>query len=104
MQANVVTVLIRTRLLPDSVEQGKQALLDLAQTVRKLEPDCLAIEMAQDLDDPTNITMIEQWSSRAAYEGPHMQSSHMQSFIEKSSRHFAGPPDISFCNGTRIDS
>lgn len=103
MQANTVTVLIRTQLLPDSVEQGKQDLLDLAREVRRVEPDCLAIELAQDLDDPTSITMIEKWSSRDAYEGPHMQSSHMQSFIEQSTRYFVGPPDISFCYSTQID-
>jgi len=103
MQAGIVTVLIRTQLLPDSIEQGKRDLLDLAREVRKVEPDCLAIELAQDLDDPTNITMIEKWSSRDAYEGPHMQSSHMQSFIKKSSKYFTGPPDISFFHGTQID-
>ena len=104
MQAGIVTVLIRTQLLPDSVEQGKQDLLDLATEVRRVEPDCLAIELAQDLDDPTKITMIEKWSSREAYEGPHMQSSHMQAFIEQSSKYFAGPPDISFCDGTEVGS
>ena len=103
MQSRVVTVLIRTQLLPDTVEQGKQDLLDLAQQVRKVEPDCLANELAQDLDDPTSITMVEKWTSRDAYEGPHMQSSHMKSFIEQSSKYFAGPPDISFCHGTQID-
>ena len=102
MQAGIVTVLVRTQLLPDSIEQGKQDLLDLAREVRKAEPDCLAIELAQDLDDPTSITMIEKWSSRDAYEGPHMQSSHMKRFIQQSSKHFAGPPDISFCHGTEI--
>jgi quinol monooxygenase YgiN len=103
MQATAITVLIRTRLLPDSIEQGKRDLLDLAREVREVEPDCLAIELAQDMDDPTNITMIEKWSSREAYEGPHMQSSHMKSFIDESSKYFAGPPDISFFHGTQID-
>lgn len=104
MQASAVTVLIRAKLLPDSVEQGKQALLELAREVRKIEPDCLAIELAQDMDDPTNITMIEKWESREAYEGPHMQSTHMTSFIEQSSKHFAGPPEISFCLGTPVSA
>ena len=103
MQTTAVTVLIRTRLLPDSIEQGKQALIDLAKEVRNAEPDCLAIELAQAMDEPADITMIEKWSSREAYEGPHMQSPHMKSFIEQSSRYFAGPPDISFWHGTRID-
>ena len=104
MSAGIVTVLIRTQLLPDSIEQGKQDLLELARQVRKAEPDCLAIELALDLDDPTNITMIEKWSSREAYEGPHMQSAHMKAFIQQSSQYFAGPPDISFCHGTEIDA
>lgn len=103
MQAGIVTVLIRMQLLPDSIEQGKKDLLELARKVRTLESDCLAIELAQDMDDPRNITMIEKWSSRDAYEGPHMQSSHMTSFIEQSSKYFAGPPGISFCHGSQID-
>jgi len=74
----------------------------MAALLRKVEPDCLAIELAQDLDDPTIVTMIEKWSSRDAYEGQHMQSSHMKSFIEQSSKHFAGPPVISYCQGTRV--
>jgi quinol monooxygenase YgiN len=98
-----VTILIRAQLLPDFLEQGKRALLELARKVRTVESDCLAIELAQDIDDPGKITMIEKWSSREAYEGKHMRSAHMKSFIEQSSRFFAGPPDISFCHGTRID-
>lgn len=103
METDTVTILVRTRLHPGSVEQGKQDLEDLARKVRKLEPDCLAIEMAQDMDDPTIITMIEKWSSRAAYEGLHMQSPHMKYFVEHSGKYFVGPPDIFFCRGTQID-
>jgi quinol monooxygenase YgiN len=44
--------------------------------------------------------MIEKWTSRGAYEGPHMQTPHMQAFIEKSAGLFAGPPVISFSHGT----
>ena len=102
MEEQTVTVLIRTQFLADSIEAGKRDLHALANTVRKVEPDCLAIEMAQDLDDPTKITMIEKWTSREAYEGPQMQTAHMQSFIERSSQFFAGPPDITFCKGTHF--
>lgn len=103
MQSEDVTVLIRMQLLPEFVQKGKGDLLELAREVRKVEPDCSAIELAQDLDDPTKITMIEKWSNRKAYEGPHMQSPHMQAFIENSARYFVGPPNISYCNGTRIN-
>jgi quinol monooxygenase YgiN len=102
VQSEEVTVLISAQFLPDCVEQGKRDLLELAQEVRRAEPDCLAIEMAQDVDDVTKITMIEKWSSRAAYEGPHMHTPHMQAFLEKSSGYFAGPPKISFYRGNTI--
>lgn len=102
MQSDAVTVLIRMQLLPEFVERGMEDLLDLAREVRRVEPDCLAIELAQDSDDPTKITMIEKWSRREAYEGPHMQSPHMKAFIEKSGKFFVGPPDISFCHATTI--
>ena len=100
MQPTEVIVLIQLKTLPEFAEQGKQDLLNLASVVRGEEPDCLAIELAQDVDDPTKITMIEKWTSREAYEGPHMETPHMQAFIEKSAGFFAGPPVISFCNGT----
>lgn len=102
MQSGEVTVLLQMQLLPECIQQGKSDLLELAREVRSVEPDCLAIELAQDVDDATKITMIEKWSSREAYEGPHMQSAHMQAFIEKSARYFVGPPKISFCRGTAI--
>jgi quinol monooxygenase YgiN len=98
-----VTVLVQLRLLPDSIEQGKRDLLNFARIVRRSEPECAAIEIAQDLDDPTRITMIEKWSDRKAYEGPHLQTRHMKSFIEQSARYFDGSAEISFCRGTIID-
>lgn len=104
MQSVEVTVLIHTQTLPEYAEQGKKELLELAQEVRSVEPDCLAIELAQDVDDPTKITMIEKWTSREAYEGPHMQTRHMQAFIEQSARYFTGPPKISFCHGTPVSA
>lgn len=103
MQSEDVTVLIRMQLLQEFIQQGKDDLLELAREVRKVEPDCLAIELAQDLDDPTKIMMIEKWSSREAYEGSHMQSPHVQAFIENSAKYFIGPPDISYCNSTCIN-
>ena len=45
MRSDGITVLIRMQLLPQSIEQGKQDLLELAREVRRNEPDCLAIEL-----------------------------------------------------------
>ena len=102
MRRKDVTVLVQLRLLPDCVEQGKSDLLSFARTVRKSEPECRAIEIAQDLDDPTRITMIEKWSSRDAYEGPHLQTPHMRSFVDRSGKYFDESVSVAFCRGTVI--
>jgi quinol monooxygenase YgiN len=102
MRKTEVTVLATLRLLPESIEQGMRDLLAFARSVRKHEPACSAIEIVQDIDDPTQITMIERWSDRDAYEGAHLQTEHMKLFIERSSRFFDGPASISFCQGVVV--
>ena len=102
MSRNDVTVLVELRLLPDWIEMGKRDLLEFAHIVRNTEPACEGIEIVQDLDDPTRLTMIEKWSSREAYEGPHLQTPHMRSFIDRSGRYFDGAASIAFCEGTVI--
>jgi quinol monooxygenase YgiN len=102
MRKTDVTVLARLRLLPEFVEQGMRDLLVFARSVRKHEAACSSIEIVQDIDDPTQITMIERWSDRDAYEGAHLQTDHMKQFIERSSRYFDGPASISFCQGVVV--
>jgi quinol monooxygenase YgiN len=38
--------------------------------------------------------LIEEWTSEAAYTGPHMQTPHLQAFIGRAGAFLAGPPDI----------
>jgi len=102
MRRTDVTVLVYLRLLPEFIEQGKRDLLEFARNVERYEPDCSAIEIAQDMDDPASITMIEKWSDRKVYEGPHLQTPHMKSLIERSGQYFAGPATITFCTGTVV--
>ena len=94
-----ITVVVNLRLLPDYVEEGKRDLLDFARLVRRYEPECSAIEITQDLDDPTLITMIEKWSDREVYVGPHQRTDHMRAFIDRAGGYFDGPPTIAFSRG-----
>lgn len=102
MRRTDVTVLVHLRLLPDCIEKGRRDLLEFARTVKRREPECLAIEIAQDLDDPTRIMMIEKWSDRAAYEGPHLETQHMRKFVERSGKYFDGSARISFFESTVV--
>lgn len=97
MKTNGIVVIVRHKLLPGHEDQGKQELQNLVATVLREEPECDGIEMLQDVTDPTRITLIERWSTQEEFEGPHMQTAHIQSFIGRSNEFLEGPPDISFC-------
>lgn len=98
MNSANVLVLVAYRLRPDRLDQAKREIAHLVATVVREEPDCLGIDMTHDLDDASKVVLIERWSSREAYEGPHMQTQHIQSFMGRAMEFLAGPPDISFWN------
>jgi quinol monooxygenase YgiN len=96
MPAAPVTVVIAYRAQPGKGAQAKAALAPLIQTVLAREPDCLGITTLQDAADDTRFLLYERWTSQAAYTGPHMQTPHIQAFIQGAAAIFAGPPDITF--------
>lgn len=77
-------------------ESAERELAALIAQVQEVERDCSGIRMVRNADDPSRICLIEHWSSREAYLGPHMQTAHLQAFIQQAGSLFAGPPDISF--------
>ena len=96
MATQVTTVLVSHRSLPGHEDQAHQELAQLVAAVLKEEPECIGIEVLRNVEDSTRITLIERWSSREAYEGPHMQTQHIQSFIARAGEFLVLPPDISF--------
>lgn len=96
MSDDTVTVLIQFEARPGMGDTARRALADLVSTVLERESDCHSIEIHQGLDDPDQLFNIERWTSREAYEGPHMQTPHLQAFIEASDEFLVGPPEITF--------
>lgn len=96
MSASPVTVVIAYRAQPGKGTEARAALAPLIQTVMAKEPDCLGITMLQDPADDTRFLLYERWTSQAAYTGPHMQTPHIQAFIQGAAAIFADRPDISF--------
>jgi quinol monooxygenase YgiN len=96
MSALPVTVVILYRAQPGKGAAARAALAPLIRTVLAREPDCLGITMLQDAADETRFLLYERWTSQAAYTGPHMQTPHIQTFIQGAAATFAGPPDITF--------
>lgn len=93
---NSVMVLITYRSQPGKAEVTRDELQKLINTVVATEKDCLGIQLLQSADTPEQFLLVERWTSRRAYEGPHMTTAHLQAFIAGSREFLAGPPDISF--------
>lgn len=94
-----VTVVIRYEALPGRAEAGLSALSELVATVVREEPDCLGIRVLTDLPEARRILLVEEWTSREAYEGPHFGTPHLRAFIDRAPELFSGTPDITFWEG-----
>jgi quinol monooxygenase YgiN len=101
MKTDAVTVVISCRAQPGQESTARQEFMALITTVLSQEPACLGITLHEHADDPGRLLLYEHWSSRAEYEGPHLQTSYLRSFIERSGAFLAGPPDIAFWH--RVD-
>jgi quinol monooxygenase YgiN len=42
------------------------------------------------------MSLVERWTSREMFLGPHMNQPHIRSFIQSASAFLTGPPDITF--------
>lgn len=91
-----IVVLVCYRTLPERIEEALSAIGALIATVQTLEPDCAGITLLQDINDQTRITLVERWTSREVFVGPHMQEPHIQSFIQSAAAFLSGPPEITF--------
>jgi quinol monooxygenase YgiN len=100
--ATPVTVVITYHAQPGKSAAASKALADLIALVLAGEPDCLGITTLQDATDDRRFLLYERWTSQAAYTGPHMQTPHIQAFIQGAAALFAGPPDISFWNDAAV--
>lgn len=91
-----IVVMVGYRAQPGCAETALRAIRALVDAVLRNEPACGGIRVLQDLDEPERITLLEQWPSREAFLGPHMQQPHIQTFIAGASGFLAGPPEITF--------
>lgn len=96
MSEPATTVLIEYRAQPDRVADAVSEIERLIATVVANEPDCFGIRFLQDAEDPRRLLLIERWSSRDAYLGPHFETPHLRDFIARATTFFTGPPEIHF--------
>jgi len=95
MNGNPITVLIYYQAKPGMEDVTKQELTALIASVVS-EPACISINLHQDPDDPTRFMLYENWADKDFYIGEHLQTPHIQNFIQRAEGFLVAPPEISF--------
>ena len=85
-------VVAHLRAKPDKIEETKSALTSLIHPTRA-ESGCIAYELMQNNDDPTDFTFVEEWSGDASLD-EHLQTEHIKLVVSRADELFASPPDI----------
>lgn len=96
MSPKPVTVVISYRARADRAEQAATELAALIAVVVAKEPDCFWIKLYRDPLDPTRILLIESWTTREAFQGPHLQTPHLKAFVARAGELWVGPPETSY--------
>jgi quinol monooxygenase YgiN len=87
-------VLVKYKTLPSMSEDAIAGLTKLIEAVKN-EPNFVNITLHTDPKNSSNILLYEEWSDKAYYNGDHMNTKHLRSFMEDSRAYLAGPPEIS---------
>lgn len=87
-------VLVKYKIQPLKSEEAIAGLTKLIEEVKK-DPNFVNIKLHIDLNDNSNILLYEEWSHATYYNGDHMKTRHLQSFMKDSRAFLAGPPEIS---------
>lgn len=91
-----VTVVITCAIKPEMVDLARRELEGVIRTVMAQERACHGIRVLVDPKAPQRLLIIEQWDSEEAFNGPHMQTPHMQAFLKTAETFLDGAADFSF--------
>jgi quinol monooxygenase YgiN len=93
---DVTTVVITCQIQPGKADVARQEFSAIITTVVANEAACHGIDLHLDPEDPLRLLLIEYWDSKEAFTGPHMQTPHMQAFLQRAQAFLAATPDFGF--------
>lgn len=95
-----IVVLVKYQAQPGKHDLAVREIASLVKTVTATEQGCLGISMLRSDRGDDQILLHERWIDKDTYFGPHMQTPHIQAFIQRAGEFLAGPPDISVWHET----
>ena len=75
MSESHIRVVARFSAKPERIEDVKRVLTDFVAPTRE-EDGCITYDLLQNLNNPTDLTFVEEWTSEAALE-KHLASEHI---------------------------
>jgi quinol monooxygenase YgiN len=81
MTANTLRVIARLRAQPGKEADLKKVLLGLIEPTRR-ETGCIHYELLENLEDPRELTLVEEWRSESALEA-HFSTDHIAAALER---------------------
>jgi quinol monooxygenase YgiN len=92
MAEDTLRVIARVKARPGKANELLLVLSSLVEPTRK-EPGCLSYELLQNNEDPTDLTLIEEWQNNTALES-HFATKHFKDALTKLPNLVAAEPDI----------
>jgi quinol monooxygenase YgiN len=92
MAKDTLKIIVRIKARPDKVNELLSVLSSLVEPTRK-EAGCLRYELLQHNEDPTDLTLVEEWQNENALES-HMATKHFKDALTKLPSLVAAEPDI----------
>ena len=92
MAGDTLRVIARVKARPGKANELLSVLSSLVEPTRK-EPGCLSYELLQNNEDPTDLTLIEEWQNNTALES-HFATKHFKDALTKLPNLVAAEPDI----------
>jgi quinol monooxygenase YgiN len=96
VNAKSVTVVITCPIQLDKIEMARREFESIIKTVVANEPACHGIHVHDDPKNPRRLLLIEYWDSEEAFSGAHMQTPHMQAFLNRAQAFLDGSPEFGF--------
>ena len=89
---NTIRVVALMNVRPEKLDETLTAFDSLVAATRQ-EEGCITYELLQNVEDPNDLTFVEEWSSAEALQA-HFETEHFKAVAARAGELLATPPDI----------
>ena len=89
---NSIRVVALVNVRPEKLQEAFEAFDPLVASTRN-EEGCITYELLQNVEDPHDLTFVEEWSSAEALQA-HFETEHFLAVAARADELLTAPPDI----------